>query len=209
MKKLFIILLVFGLFHFDSICQNKYALPCKPELLRKSDSIAKKQVGVREKTGHNDGIQVEKYLASVGRYRGEAYCMAGQYWCFVEAIRKLKEEDINNLFHWTNDDIPIPKTGLANGAYNYAQQHGELVEYEPQVNDLIVWRNKGESSGHVERIIKVLENGWVMTVGFNTSNGKSGSQAEGNGVFIRYRNVYHPLSRILLIRGLVGFVRFV
>ena len=91
--------------------------------------------------------------------------------------------------------------------YNAAKKKGVLSEYIPEVNDLIVWKDKWSSSGHIERIVAVLDNGWVITVGFNTSNGLKGSQANGNGVYYRKRNLYHPLTRILIVRGLIGFIR--
>lgn len=47
------------------------------------------QLGVTEATGHNDGVAVEKYLASVGLGKGYAWCMAFMYWCFKEAAKKL------------------------------------------------------------------------------------------------------------------------
>ena len=86
----------------------------------------------------------------------------------------------------------------------FAKRNGEKVKYEPQVNDLIVWKHSNNWTGHVERVIEVLDKGNVRTVGANTNNGKSGSQREGNGIFIRKRNVKHILGR-LKVRGLVGF----
>lgn len=47
------------------------------------------QLGVKEATGHNDGVAVEKYLKSVGLGKGYAWCMAFMYWCFKEAALKL------------------------------------------------------------------------------------------------------------------------
>lgn len=47
------------------------------------------QLGVTEATGHNDGVAVEKYLASVGLGKGYSWCMAFVYWCFKEAAKKL------------------------------------------------------------------------------------------------------------------------
>ncbi|MCL5990708.1 MAG: hypothetical protein M1419_01220 [Bacteroidetes bacterium] len=181
-----------------SYSQVKYKIPCKEVLLELSDTILKQQVGIREKTGHNDGRKVEAYLASVNLKKGNPYCAAGQYWCFDTAafILNLSEKD-----------IPLAKTGLANGMYNSAKKKGELSVYIPEVNDLIVWKDRWSSSGHIERIIAVLENGWVLTVGFNTSNGLKGSQANGNGVFYRKRNLYYPLTRLLIVRGLIGFIR--
>lgn len=43
------------------------------------------QVGVREKTGHNDGREVEMYLRSVGLGKGYAWCSAFVKWCLDSA----------------------------------------------------------------------------------------------------------------------------
>ena len=40
----------------------------------------KSQIGVREKTGHNDGQDVEKYLKTVGLGKGYAWCAAFVKW---------------------------------------------------------------------------------------------------------------------------------
>lgn len=178
--------------------QVRYDLPCNKQLLVVSGLVAQAQVGTKEATGHNDGEQVENYLKSVGlNPKGKyPYCAAGQYYCFKEAT------DILGL---PASDIPIKKTGLANGIYDDAKIHGHKVTYIASINTFIVWKNKNSASGHIERIVKVYEGGWVLVVGFNTSNGLKGSQAEGNGVFYVLRNIYHPLSRILGVRGLVGF----
>ncbi|MFP4368605.1 MAG: hypothetical protein ACLFR2_03410 [Candidatus Kapaibacterium sp.] len=44
--------------------------------------------------------------------------------------------------------------------------------------------------------------GWIKTIGFNTTSGIPGDKREG--VFIRNRNIYHPLGR-MLVRGIAGF----
>lgn len=52
------------------------------------DSVQKiyiSQIGVRELTGHNDGKQVEMYLASVGLSKGYPYCAAGVHWALNKA----------------------------------------------------------------------------------------------------------------------------
>ncbi|MCO5238886.1 MAG: CHAP domain-containing protein [Chitinophagaceae bacterium] len=43
------------------------------------------QVGVREKTGNNDGPQVEMYLRSVNLGKGYAWCAAFVHWCLDSA----------------------------------------------------------------------------------------------------------------------------
>ena len=125
--------------------QVKYQLESNTLLLKKSHQIAKSQIGVKEATGHNDGKQVELYLASVNLTKGNPYCAAGQYWCFKEAARILKLSE---------KLIPIKKTGSTYYMFNDAMQKGKRVIYKPQKNDLLFWILT--KTGHVERIDSVL-----------------------------------------------------
>jgi hypothetical protein len=169
--------------------QTRYEVQTDCEMIDRSFINLLKQVGKTEKTGKNDGKHVEEYLASVGIDDPAPYCMAGQYWCFWKV-------DANR--------VPLRRSGLAIHSHSHAKKHGVKTAYKPQVHDLIVWKRFGSWQGHVERIIEVGEAGWVKTVGFNTSNGKAGSQREGNGVFIRKRNIMYKIGSLNIL-GLVGF----
>jgi hypothetical protein len=190
MKTLLTILSIIILLTSAICSQTKYQLECEPYLLKASGETLIYQIGIREKTGNNDGYKIEQYLKSVGLSKGNPYCAAGQYWCYwVNALNK--------------SDIPFPASGLANNVFFYAQKVGVRVPYKPEVNDLMCWNIKGKVTGHQERIIKVLQSGFVETVGFNTGNGKSGSQREGNGVLKRIRHIFNPVG-LMLMNRLVG-----
>lgn len=167
----------------------KYQLECKQYLLDFSRDSLLAQMGIKEKTGHNDG-ECEKYQKLFG-LKNQPYCAMGQYWCFWVNAYSLK-------------DIPLIKSALAQAHFNYAKKSGVQVPYRPDVDDLIVWGYSGKSSGHIERVTEVLASGFVKTAGFNTSNGKAGSQREGNGNFLRIRHLYNPVG-LMLVKGLVGF----
>lgn len=188
--------ILFFIFFFVTISysQTKYLVKSDSLLVNKSLELAISENGTKEKTGKNDGYKVEQYLKSVNLRRGNPYCAAFQYYVFMKINDSLS----------LNKSIPIAKTGLANGIYNVAKKNGSKGVYEAKINDLIVWKYPDSYSGHIERIIKVKRGGWVTTIAGNTSNGKTGSQREGNGVFIRERNIYHPIGR-MRIRGLIGF----
>ncbi len=181
-----------------SVCgvksQRKYAVYCDSSLLEASLDTAKAQVGTYEKTGRNDG-DVVKYLKSVGLRAGLPYCAAGQYYCFSQAAKALGMAKLS---------IPIARTGVANKIYNDARKRGSKVRYTPKVHDMIVWKKRNSFAGHIERVISVMKAGWVRTIGFNTSPGRNSSQSDGQGVFVRKRNIFHPLAR-MLVRGLIGF----
>ena len=180
------------LFPICLFSQVKYELKCNKELLLNSREICISQVGIKEATGHNDGERVESYLASVGLSKGNPYCAAGQYYCFLKASEILKLD---------KSEIPIYRTGSTYLMFNKAKQVGKKVSYKPQKNDLLFWIVT--TTGHVERIDSVLKGGWVKTIGFNTSSG-TGNQRDGEGVYLRKRNIYSPLSR-MRVRGIIGF----
>jgi hypothetical protein len=174
---------------------QRVALPSDSTLWYKSLAIAQTQVGVREATGRNDGPQVRAYLRSVGLGVGNPYCQAAQYWAFAEASKQLSLPP---------QAIPILKTGSTQAAWHNAVRRGRKTELLPLRGDLITWWTKGTSFGHVERVVRVMSGGWVQTVAFNTSSGSRGSQRDGGGVYLRYRNWVTPDMR-MLVRGFTGF----
>jgi len=169
--------------------QEKYNLVCEPYLIQLASDSLHTQVGIKEKTGNNDG-EVEKYLKAVGLGKGYPYCVAGLYWCYWVNAKK-------------NSDIPFQRTALAQGQFNYAKKHGQKVPYKPAVNDWLIWRLGNTVSGHGEWIDSIISPLLVRNVGFNTSNGLVGSKREGNGVFYVTRSLVHPMSR-LIPKGLIG-----
>ncbi|SEM85308.1 hypothetical protein SAMN05216436_108115 [bacterium A37T11] len=64
------------------IVETRYFLSQQRQTLRK---IYLAEVGVREKTGLNDGPQVEKYLKAVGQETGKSWCAAFVCWTLTEA----------------------------------------------------------------------------------------------------------------------------
>ncbi len=173
----------------------RYVMTCRSELIQASADSAIAQVGVKERTGRNDGYMVEQYLKSVGLRKGNPYCAAGQYWCFYSACQDLS---------FALSEIPIKRTGSTVSMFNHAMKNGRKTFPFPKVNDLIFWKKPRVWRGHVERIIEVMKAGWIRTVGFNTSSGRKGSQDDGEGVYIRKRNYKHFIGR-MAVRGFVGF----
>jgi hypothetical protein len=158
--------------------------------------IALNEVGKSEQNNQNDGPDIEKYLKAVNLQLKSAYCYAGQYYSFAKACEKLK---------LSKDSIPIPKSGLANSVFNYASKISKKYKYAAEENDLIIWRKSNGINGHIERIMEVSDKGWVRTIAFNTSNYNEKQKKIIQGVFIKKRNIFHPLGR-MQIRGLVGFI---
>ena len=172
--------------------QTRYQLHCCSLLLDASHIVALEQIGTLELNNKNDG-DVVKYLKLFGFKSSTPYCAAGQYYCFYEAANRV------NI---STDSIPIIKSALCMNIYNDAQNRGSKTRYFPQKHDLIIWKKSKSWQGHIERIHSVLANGWVETIGFNSSKTINGKKQEG--VFFQKRNILHPLGR-LKIKGLVGF----
>lgn len=185
----FLLLLFLPVIYMGAHSFERYDLICRKDILERSERHCINQTGTLEESGQNDG-EVIKYQRAVGLHQGDAYCAAGVYWCFLMAVNDLGLQKV---------DIPIIRTAVANEIYNDAKQRGDKTKYVPERHCLIIWRKNRSWSGHIERVIHVKKAGWVVTVGFNTSNSK-GKQ----GVFIKKRNVFHPLGR-MAIRGMVGF----
>lgn len=166
---------------------TKVVISCDSALWYNSLAVAQSQVGVRERTGRNDGVAINKYNAAVGNPKGSPYCMAGQYWAFAQICTS----------------ICIMRTGHVRTFWNWAKRKGQRVHYTPRRGDFLCWGYATSASGHVERIREIGRAGWVKTVAFNTSSGAAGSQRDGGGVYNRSRNLTHPLGRMLVL-GLVG-----
>ena len=150
----------------------------------------------KELTNKNDGEHIKLYMDSVNLdYKKQyPYCAAGQYYCFYS---------VNN----STTDVPILKSASANGIYDYARKKGtvqKLDSYIPKIDDLIVWIKKGTYTGHIERVIKIIDKNTVETVGFNTNSGHSGSQRDGGGNYVRTRYLNKKLGT-MNVRGIISF----
>lgn len=127
------------------------------------------QIGVREKTGHNDGAAVEGYLKYTGLGKGYAWCAAFVCWCYGQA------------------DIPNPKTAYAPNLFKgnvIIYVRGKKPMQQPLSGDVfgIYFNNMGRIA-HVGFI-----NQWgdkeVVTVEGNTNG--AGSR-DGDGVYKKKR----------------------
>ena len=91
--------------------------------------IAKTQIGVAEATGHNDGVQVEKYLKSVGLGKGYPWCAAFVNWSLNQVGIEGAGARGNNYLNW-GISLNEPKYGAV-AIFNtghvgfYAGKNGE------------------------------------------------------------------------------------
>jgi hypothetical protein len=151
------------------------ALSCYPLLHAQVDEISfvyLSQVGVREKTGANDGEPVERYLASVGLSKGNPWCAAFVHWVLTEAGIK-----------------DLPRSGYSPSWFPRARtfyQTGKNNSITPSRADVfgIYFASKGRIA-HVGFIDSWPPSStYCLTVEGNTN--EAGSR-EGDGVFFKRR----------------------
>lgn len=127
------------------------------------------QIGIREATGRNDGEQVEAYLKSVGRHKGDAWCAAFVHWTLEQCdMPRVKSG-------WSPSWFPSSKV-----IYQRQSQHNQT----PESGDVFgIWFQKLKRIAHVG-FIDQWQNDWVTTVEGNTN--EAGSR-EGDGVYKKRR----------------------
>lgn len=125
-------------------------------------TIAQSQLGVREATGNNDGVQVEKYLAYVGFKKGNPWCAGFVSWCFGQA------------------GYGAPRT-----AWSPALFPPKRLVFEPSPAMVFgIYFESLKRIGHCG-LVESTRDGIVYTIEGN-SNSEGGR--EGNGVFRRLRH---------------------
>ena len=165
-------------------------------VLAVSDSICNSQMGLRERTGKNDGVHITKYMnyTHLSGNKGYPYCAAGQAWCLGTACDMLGIK-----FPFTK------KSAVANFYFDDAKKHGVEGNGMIAKHKFVIWKAQSGNTGHIERVHSVIDakTATVMLYAFNTSNGLSGSQNNGNGNYLRKRTLKSFLGRLRL-RGLVS-----
>ncbi len=139
-------------------------------------SVALSYVGTTEATGHNDGPAVETFLHSVGRHKGDSWCASFVSYCLTKAGVK----------------VPAIRSGLAR---DFKRSPG-LIKAElvlrgiPVARGSIVGWEKGNTVfGHIGFTNCAWNKAKGETIEGNTSSGASGSQDNGEGVYIRKRTI--------------------
>jgi len=129
------------------------------------------QIGVREKTGHNDGDQVESYLNSAGLGKGYPWCASFVFWTFTQCGDTL---DIKYPA-WVPSYFPNDKLILV---------RNEFKLRNPMFGDLIgIWFNSKGRLAHIG-FYDGENKKFYFTVEGNTNI--AGSR-EGDGVYRKRR----------------------
>lgn len=125
--------------------------------------LAQQEIGVREKNGHNDGLRVEMYLATVDLKRGEPWCAA--FICFLYA----KAGFLKPRSGWSPDLFPAFR--LARSALP-----GDVFG---------IYFSSKKRIAHVGLVEKITGN-WCLGIEGNTN---IAGGREGDGVFRKRRNL--------------------
>lgn len=136
--------------------------------------------GVKELL-NNRGKLVDLWNKFAGNALGSPYCAAFVSYCLSKdsAIPFKIKSGLARTF-WTK----VPKE-LKHSADDVLRR-----KYRPKYGDLVIWANGSTMTGHIGFVISYDERtGIITTIEANTSSGKSGSQSNGNGVYVRYRKI--------------------
>ena len=129
------------------------------------------QVGIRERTGSNDGKEVESYLKSVGLSKGNPWCAAFLHWTFEQSGIKGTPRS-----GYSPSWFPTSKTIF---------QRGKIDKLVPGPADVFgIWFESKKRIAHVGFIDQWDDGAYCMTVEGNTNG--VGSR-EGDGVYRKRR----------------------
>ncbi len=80
-------------------------------------AIAQSQIGVKEATGNNDGVEVEAYLAATGLKKGEPWCAAFLSWVFKQAGYEQPVTGWSPALFPLARQVKVPAPGIVFGIY--------------------------------------------------------------------------------------------
>lgn len=130
--------------------------------------IAASQIGYQDNTG------ARFWSVLKPAWTGQPWCATFQQWINQQAG-----------LSWIPGDYYCPaienaarRDGEWLGAQSGAVRPGDLVLFHFGYNEAV----------HIERVERVLANGYLQTIGGNTSSGNAGSQNNGRGVWRRLRH---------------------
>lgn len=130
--------------------------------------LAISQIGTKE--GKNND---NKYGKAYG-WNNVAWCVIFVWWCFLEA-------GAPGLFYGGK------KTASCTAVYKWAKSAGLLVSAtNARAGDLVLFKFSSNPPDHIG-IVESAGSSRITTIEGNTSSGNSGSQANGDGVYRRYR----------------------
>ena len=164
-------------FFFQTVCLLLLVSPLPKQVSGQVThmQVAQSFVGTTELTGHNDGPEVEMFLRSIGRKKGDSWCAAFVSYCLT--MGKVKE--------------PVLRSGMARAFITKTSiKAKDVLTGKVKVPDgyLVVYGKGNTIYGHIG-LVKHWNKVSGQTIEGNTSSGDKGSQSEGEGVYERTRSI--------------------
>lgn len=146
---------------------------------KKLVEVAASQVGVREKTGKNDGPEVRMYLREVGLSEGYPYCAAGLTWCH------------NQL------NIPNPQSAWSPDWFKtnvvYRRNQPRMTTFVSRPGQVIGFYSESKKRVSHVALIEGESRFHYYTIEFNT-NGAGSDEGQGVRRLIRQKSSAHVIS---------------
>lgn len=147
---------------------------------------AKRWVGITEQGGNNRGQLVELFQRTTGGLaNGESWCMDFVQYCIQEVDASVVHALVLDG-KGSAKKSPLFKSEHCLTVWNNSQA---LKIDAPVPGSLCIWQQGQTASGHVGIVVDVNADGSIMTVEGNTSSADAGNQREGDGVWLKRRQL--------------------
>lgn len=148
-----------------------------------SVEVAKTLVGIKEKTGHNDGVLVELLQKVAGGHKGDPWCAFTQM-CIIGYV-ELK----------TGIKSKVPNSGSCAGI-RHSVPVELIIKGVPRAGDLCIWIHEN-GNGHIGMVCSA-DNEFMFLVEGNTSAGLDPDgkvDRDGQGCYYTKRSA-HPTGEM-------------
>lgn len=136
---------------------------------------AKVCVGIREKTGNNDGPMVELIQETIGTHENESWCMA-----FVQSMIGYAEVK-------TGKKSPLYASEGCLDVWSQTPIE-QRVKFNPLPGAIVVWQRQNKWNGHTGIVLACDEKIFQAVEGNTTAGKKDGKVvSEGGGVYYTER----------------------
>ncbi len=155
--------------------------------------IAQSFIGTKELTGHNDGKEVEMFLNSVGRKKGDSWCSAFVSFCLSSAKVRAPTTRSGLARSFKLQNKIIPAVDVLRGTKKISK------------GSIIGWEKGNTVFGHIGFTYTNWAGPYGTTIEGNTSSGLKGNQSDGDGVYLRSRVIqpanYFRICWFILVRS--------
>lgn len=140
-------------------------------------------------TGKNSGQVVEMFQKIVdGKAQGEPWCMAFVQYCLFHVDLLCESIYVDGRPVTNQEQSLLPHTEHCYTAWLNAPMMAR--HKEPQVGFIAIWKSKASVSGHAGIVVGIKDEIEFFSVEGNTSDPDDKDQREGDGVYMKRRNVF-------------------